>query len=265
MGQYKIRLGSVLCFDEETEGDLIEIIEGLSEKHKLGQYISNLLRISLETPEMMVFKDKNEEIHFSNYMQDLNRLGITPKRLERFDKIDKEISKIDEKINKLYDLCLEIKTMAKFGKRMGLERKIDNILLADFMVGRELKRVKDSIGYVQSKPLEENREKIDLTDEKAEKYLEYIIETYGEYVDAIKEVHQDRARYVEKEDEQPEVEKVDSVLQEEQIKEVEEQIKEVEEQIEEVEEVEEVEEPLDDEIIDFGKADIGALRNFFGQ
>ena len=57
MGAYNIRLGSMFSLDEEQEKDIIGAIEALNASHQTGKFLSNLLRIALDNPEILDVKD----------------------------------------------------------------------------------------------------------------------------------------------------------------------------------------------------------------
>lgn len=99
MSKTDIRLGSTLSFDTDREADIIEFVEELTSQHKLGKFISYLLRLACETPEVLQYREKVTPI-----IKEMDRLGISPRRDSLLKKYNNDIIELKQKIDDLYDM-----------------------------------------------------------------------------------------------------------------------------------------------------------------
>lgn len=180
MSKHSIRLGSTITFDSEKERDIIAKIDYIKGKHKLGDFISNLLRIGLDSPYKLESKEKIDKA-----LEDLEANGISYDRADYFKMISKEIEVMKARVDEIYDMNLKLLTMAKFGKQIGLEGKTENMLMSQFVLERQLTSICDILGIEHANHVF-NSNKIQDTKEKAESVLEYIIESYDGIIGEIK-------------------------------------------------------------------------------
>lgn len=257
MSTYNIRLGSQLSFDDEQEKDLIAVIEQLNANHKMGQFVSHLLRIALENPEIM--EVKNGKYEKGAIIKQMELAGMSYNRKQFFTDVTKNLADMKKKIDTIYDMTMKMYVLAQMGKHLGLEEKANNSLMTTFVLEKQLKDIQDSLGVILSDSVYASN-KIDASHSKANDTLEYIIETYDNILNELKATFE-----VQK----VEVPAIQVAQPTQQI--VEQTV------VQPVQQV--IEQPVaksvvesnssndgNDEVIDFGNtADFGALSNFFGE
>lgn len=248
MEKYNLRLGSTITFDAEQERDLIDKIEYLSGRHKLGEVISNLLRIAFESPNKLSSREQLESA-----MHELDDYGMSQSRAEFFEKASRDMDCMKAKVDKIYEMNLKLLTLASFGKQMCLEQKTDNMLMAQFVLEQQLKSLSDTLGIDNVNHVFESN-KVQDTHDLADSILEYIIETYDGIVKEIKEVASSNTVKTSQVTSNMTTEKPDTA-------------NETLRTDKDTTKAESSEFSLGedtDETIDFGNADLDALNNFFG-
>lgn len=129
-----MRLGATLEFDSGKELDLIKNVKDLTERHKLGAYINNLLRYVWENPE----KFKGTDIcPLAN--------GLTPKRQAYFNNIDKELSACKKSIDEMYKEMIVLSTAAKVGATFGLVENASEFLMGLTCIEEYIKRIRSKL------------------------------------------------------------------------------------------------------------------------
>lgn len=174
MSDYSVRLGSTLTFNTEKEKDIIEMVERLSSKHKLGELISHLIRVAFESPEAYNSKEKLQQM-----ITDMAKLGISKSRYDFFNSIASEVAAMKNKVNDIYDMCLKMESAIMLGKRLGIEGKIDNALGATFLLEQQLEKLSQVFGIDKINTIF-NSNKILETKQKASDLVAYTLETYGD-------------------------------------------------------------------------------------
>lgn len=184
MGNYSTRLGCTLSFNEESEKDVIKLVEQLQGSRKIGEFVSYLLRIASENPELL---DKREDgtSEYGAAVKELARLGVTPIRYQYLQAMNKEVDNLKQKIDEIYNMSLKMYTLAQFGKQLGLEKKSDNMLMASFLAEQELTKICKTfgVGSVQSVF---TSNKLEAAHDRADDTLKYILETYDGIVNELK-------------------------------------------------------------------------------
>ncbi len=170
MNEYEIKIGTVIKFDSEKEKDIIEQIEGLASRKKLGDFISNIIRIAFDNPEFLKSNGKSLLEH-----------GMTEERTKFFKQVDSEVSKMRSKVDEIFDMTYKLYMLALFGKRMGLEKKASNLAQSQFILQRQLEELCTTLGVSGIGHVYESN-KLNTFESKAEKVLEYIIEAYDNVV-----------------------------------------------------------------------------------
>lgn len=257
MGTYNIRLGSKLSFDEEQEADIIRTIESLSSRHKLGQLISDLIRLAIDNPKILEESDKMYERN--DTLNLLNSVDGFKNRADFLNSITSEVRSMKTKVDEMYNMVFKTYTLAQMGKHLGLESKSENLLMAQFTIEKQLQELQDMLGTEINSVYASN--KLVNTKKLADDILEYIITSYDGITKEISNVA--LVPIVQQRN-------VEDIAESKSSKEngnagtTEESIKEnghVEESIEEKDESVSTDEK--DEMIDFGDADLSALSNFF--
>lgn len=178
--EYQIRPCSVLTFDEDKEKDLINIVNNLKDRKKLGIFITNLIRIALESPE--VYGTRNE---VNQVLAKIDELGITPCRYTYFSQLSKEVNDIKKKVDSIYNMAYKTYMLAQMGKHLGLEDKSTNLMLASFILERQVTELCKNIGVDNLNHTFASNKLAD-TKIKADEVMEFIIESYDSLVDELK-------------------------------------------------------------------------------
>lgn len=261
MGNYNIRLGCQLSFDEQQEADIIKAIEKLNATHKAGQFMSNIVRLAFDCPDIM---DKSSGAYEKGaVIKALDEAGIFYSRKNFFDSLTKEVNLMKQKVDKMYEMVLKTYILGQMGKKLGLEEKADNLLMAQFVVEKQLKEIQDLLGITLGSSVLASNKKQEV-EKIGDNALEYIIESYSGIMNELKNT-------------QPViVQNVENIASGQNIQSVAETTKQTEttEQTDNKTEKTEAEVETvntngdssadEDETIDFGNADFSALSNFFG-
>lgn len=244
MSMENIRVSSVLSFDSAQEKDIISLVNALSSNHKLGQYLCALIRLSVDNPEMFFKSNGKNEINKS--FKEMCNGSIYIDRKDFFKDCNDRVDEMKTKVDRMYEMILEMYTLSLMGKHLGLEDKSKNALTANFIIEKQLAELQNIIGTsISSSMFASNKEQN--TEKLAADILEFIINSYSDIVSEIKTVTQ-QTQYVQQ-NVQP-VQQQNSVSQ---------QSNSNNNDIIEVEN-----EDDGDTIVDFGNADISALSTFFG-
>lgn len=265
MGNYNIRLGCQLSFDEQQEADIIKAIEKLNATHKAGQFMSNIVRLAFDCPDIM---DKSSGAYEKGaVIKALDEAGIFYSRKNFFDSLTKEVNLMKQKVDKMYEMVLKTYILGQMGKKLGLEEKADNLLMAQFVVEKQLKEIQDLLGITLGSSVLASNKKQEV-EKIADNALEYIIESYSGIMNELKNTIATQPVIVQNVvGSEQNVQGIASGQNIESIAETTEQTDNKTEQKET--EVEVVNNNGDssadeDETIDFGNADFSALSNFFG-
>lgn len=253
MSTHNIRLGSMLSFDDEKEKDIIEMIEKLNSSHKTGQFLSNLIRIAFDTPELLYKKDDGYEQ--SSLLNQLASMSLSEERHKFFNSVTKDINKMTSKIDSIYEMALKTYTLSLMGKHLGLSEKSDNLLLSTFILEKQLKELKDILGVDSLNQIYASDKKEDIH-KTAENILEYIIESYDNIINQLKSNLFTNVNTVSQINNAPISQLVEPVQQ------VQQTVQPVQ-PVQQAETVQQVVQDDKDEVIDFGEADLSALSNFF--
>lgn len=183
MGMKSIRLASMLSFDEQQEADIIKMIEAFNSSHRMGEFLSNLIRVAVENPEMVVAKDGKYDT--GAVIKVMEKIGKSPTRHNYMQEINKKIYDMQLKVDAVYDMCLKMYTMAEMGKQLGFEKKTENMILAQFVAEQQLGQLKKTLGVdCANVPFMANR--LANYQDRAAGTLEYIISCYEPIINALK-------------------------------------------------------------------------------
>mgnify|MGYP001040007755 CR=1 FL=1 len=253
MSRRTIRLGSTLSFDEEKEKDIIDAIETLSRSHKLGELVSHIIRVAFDNPGDLESREK-----LNKAFEEVSRLGMSRNRFEFFQQVSRTIEEMKAKVDTMYDMNLKLLTLAQFGKRLGIEERTDSMLAAQFVLQKQIDVIANTLGITHPNHTYYSN-KIQETHEKADDILVYILESYDNIINELKESLVGGVNTVT--DVSEESNKTDREMED----------RSVDIQEDEEDNPPEVsgttsEEPEEkEEYIDFGDADLGALASFFGE
>lgn len=174
------RLGPDLYFDPQKEKDILEAVDYLASKKSLGHLVSHLLRLAFESPEVY---GNGQEV--KQLVDKMTEYGMTPTRYNYFMQVSKEMEAMKKKIDTIYDMAYKTYTLAQMGKFLGLEEKSDNCLRATFLLERQVTDLCMSIGVTNLNHMFVSN-KLEDTHEKADKVLEFILESYDNIISELK-------------------------------------------------------------------------------
>ena len=166
--EYKVKLGATLSFNLGLERDMVEQIERLKAKHKLGEFISNSLRIAFENPELL-----------EKYNLSLEKFGLTDNRKKLNDAINIEIGRIRDRVNKTYQMAYELYSLAKFNKQLNIYDSSKNILASQFILNKQIEDLKSLLGVTCI----EQPANLHKVDSSVDDVLEYILLCHSDIVD----------------------------------------------------------------------------------
>jgi len=229
-----VRLGSYMTFDDVKEKDILDAMKYLNDSHKMGRFISNIVRIALENPEILCKKDG--KYNAGDVLKAIEDVDLPFERSSYINKATKEVEEMKVKVNSIFDMCQRMYTMALAGKKLGLEGKSDNLMMASFILERQIQEIQDTLGIGTLTAFDSN--KLDNTHKRADEALEYIINAYDGIVGELQAVVTQPVVHTVQVNEQPKVEVKETTVKNENDEE---------------------------EFIDFGDADIDSLNNFFGE
>lgn len=180
---YKVKLGATLSFNLGLERDMVEQIESLKAKHKLGEFISNSLRIVFENPELL-----------EKYNLSLEKYGLTDNRKKLNDAINIELGRLGNKIEKTYQMAYEVYSLAKFNKQLNIHDTARNILASQFILNKQVEDLKSLLGVTCiDQPV--NLHKVD---KSIDDILEYILLCHSDIVDELKSNLTGNSDYIDK-------------------------------------------------------------------
>lgn len=181
MAKTDIRLGSIISFDSEREADIIEFIQDLTAQHKLGRFISYILRLACETPETLQYREKVAPI-----LKEMETLGITPRRDALFKQLATEVHDLKVRVNDIYLMTEKLYTLALAQKALGLEDRSKELAAAQFVLKRQTALLEQKIGSGAIFYMYDSDSMRDMQ-KKADDILELLIETHGDAFNELKE------------------------------------------------------------------------------
>lgn len=177
--QGEIRLNGKIAFNPESEKYIADAIQDMCYHRSISDFLEILIKIAFDSPEMLSRKD---ELHkLINFMNDG---GYTPLAENFYSKARKDIDDIKRKVNEIYDMCLSMYTLAKFGKALKLEQRTNNLVMAEFMLERQISQICQTMGINDYQKFNSGSY-LDV-DSKSEEILQYILEHYSNIVREVK-------------------------------------------------------------------------------
>lgn len=255
MSSKSFRIDCNITLDSSKEADIIKVIDKLKSSHKLGQFITHLIQLSINNPELL----DNNSYSDGETLKKLSELGISYNRNNFFNYIEKEVASMKDKIDSMYSLVLKTYMLGQIGKTLGIDEKAENELLAQFVIEKQFKEIQEIVGVdLKSDVLASNK----LADVKkiGEDTLEYVIESYSGLINELKKL-------TVQQQEQVVVVQQPVVKQEQSVKEVvvQQPVQVAQQPQKEVQKSQPTNtEETSDEAINFDNADLLALSNFFG-
>lgn len=272
MANKTIKLVANLTFDENKELDIVNMINYLNSHHKTGQFLSGLIRLAMDCPDI-IMKNTNGEIDMGQSMKKITVDGISTIRKDFMNNLNSKVDKLWGQVTDIRKMALQVYTLAQMNKFVGIEAKSENTLRASFVLEKQLSDLQRSLGtLLNDKQFIDERLK--KSKEFSDETLEYIINTYDGIVSEIKNQFSTVSTMVSQVAEARPVET--NVV--EAVKPVETKVADGAEPVRPVESVDESKpsniinaggstSDTEEEIIDFGSdpADLDLLSNFFGE
>ena len=159
----KVKLGATLFFDSEKERDIVEQVDELRNRHKLGNFLNDTIRFAYKYREQFNREYKDGE-------------HLTADRQQFFDKVQKQVSDMQNKIDTMYKMTNEMHTLLKMNKKLGVEEKVNNMYSAQFVAQKQLKALCDLLG-IQNLHIYDS-DKIFNANKHADDMVEYILTYY---------------------------------------------------------------------------------------
>lgn len=184
MANKTIKLVANLTFDENKELDIVNMINYLNSHHKTGQFLSGLIRLAMDCPDI-IMKNTNGEIDMGQSMKKITVDGISTIRKDFMNNLNSKVDKLWGHVTDIRKMALQVYTLAQMNKFVGIEAKSENTLRASFVLEKQLSDLQRSLGTLLNdkqfidERLKESKEFSDET-------LEYIINTYDGIVSEIK-------------------------------------------------------------------------------
>lgn len=182
-----IRLNSTIQFDENTEKDIIDLISSLNSCHKTGQFLGTLIRLAVDNPEVFKRDSATGRYNTGELYNYLGTNAMSKNRADFFNALYKEVLELKTKVDAIYKMSLEERTLAQFGKHIGLEDKSRNTMRAGFLLEKQLADIQNVLGdksYSEDSIYMSN--KLTTSDKVVSDIVAFIINTYGDIVDEIK-------------------------------------------------------------------------------
>lgn len=184
MGTHNVRLGCQLVFDEEQEKDIIDAVHELTSSHKLGQFISNVLRLAFDNPE--VIEVKNGKTHKGTVLKAMEACGLTYDRNKYINQLNREIMQLKKKVDSIYEMSMKMYMLGLMNKHIGIEQKADNMMQASFILEKQLRDIQNKLGVSKLSDVYASN-KLDRAHDLADEAMEFIIEAYDGIITELKE------------------------------------------------------------------------------
>lgn len=184
MANKTIKLVANLTFDENKELDIVNMINYLNSHHKTGQFLSGLIRLAMDCPDI-IMKNTNGEIDMGQSMKKITVDGISTIRKDFMNNLNSKVDKLWGHVTDIRKMALQVYTLAQMNKFVGIEAKSENTLRASFVLEKQLSDLQRSLGtLLNDKQFIDERLK--KSKEFSDETLEYIINTYDGIVSEIK-------------------------------------------------------------------------------
>ena len=183
MAAQSIRLSSMLTFDDAKEQDIINLIGELNSSHKTGQFLSNLIRVAVDNPELL--KCVSGRYSAGPVLEQLDNLNQSFNRYKFFNDVTSKVDDMHKKVDSMYDMVLKTYMLSKIGNKLGLEKKAEDDLIAQFIIEKHLRDVEDLVGANFKSSILASNKKANV-DKLADEVFEYLIDSYAGVIEALK-------------------------------------------------------------------------------
>ena len=194
MSVKQIRLNSVISLEEEQEKDIIELVERLNASHKMGEFITVLLRVASDCPEIL--EKRKGRYESGEVTRAIHKQGMSSARAELVKEYVNMIVEMRNKVDYIYDETLKLGATIEAGNRLGVSGKLENLVLANFVLRKQIEDLQTKLGFGGY-----GQFKADVVGDylkKVDDIMEYIITTYASEFSELKSIVQVKTDTVDK-------------------------------------------------------------------
>ena len=198
------RLRTYVEFDPVKDSEALTKANRLVDNRQFASFVSNVVKVVLNNPDMI------------NNIEAMASVGDEYKEKHITELINK-VLKLEEAIKELNDEVLLLKEFIKLRKVIGIEQKVDNVLSADLLIKRQIRKLNQILGktgtdlIIDSKYIQED---FTSQNKRAEDVVAFAVEYYDGIINELRETVKVREVETVREIERPKEEKVDTAVTE---------------------------------------------------
>lgn len=198
------RLRTYVEFDPVKDSEALTKANRLVDNRQFASFVSNIVKVVLNNPDMM------------NNIDAMASVGNAYKEKHITELIDK-VLKLEEAITELNEEVLLLKEFIKLRKVIGIEQKVDNVLSADLLIKRQIRKLNQILGkagtdlIIDSKYIQED---FTSQNKRAEDVVAFAVEYYDGIINELRETVKVREVETVRDIERPKEEKVDKAVTE---------------------------------------------------
>lgn len=193
------RLRTYVEFDPVKDSEALTKANRLVDNRQFASFVSNIVKVVLNNPDLM------------NNIDAMASVGNEYKEKHITELIDK-VLKLEEAITELNEEVLLLKEFIKLRKVIGIEQKVDNVLSADLLIKRQIRKLNQILGkagtdlIIDSKYIQED---FTSQNKRAEDVVAFAIEYYDGIISELRETVKVREVEAVREIERPKEEHVE--------------------------------------------------------
>lgn len=198
------RLRTYVEFDPVKDSEALTKANRLVDNRQFASFVSNVVKVVLNNPDMI------------NNIEAMASVGDEYKEKHITELIDK-VLKLEEAITELNEEVLLLKEFIKLRKVIGIEQKVDNVLSADLLIKRQIRKLNQILGktgtdlIIDSKYIQED---FTSQNKRAEDVVAFAVEYYDGIINELRETVKVKEVETVREIERPKEEKVDTAVTE---------------------------------------------------
>lgn len=198
------RLRTYVEFDPVKDSEALTKANRLVDNRQFASFVSNVVKVVLNNPDMI------------NNIEAMASVGDEYKEKHITELINK-VLKLEEAITELNEEVLLLKEFIKLRKVIGIEQKVDNVLSADLLIKRQIRKLNQILGktgtdlIIDSKYIQED---FTSQNKRAEDVVAFAVEYYDGIINELRETVKVREVETVREIERPKEEKVDTAVTE---------------------------------------------------
>lgn len=198
------RLRTYVEFDPVKDSEALTKANRLVDNRQFASFVSNVVKVVLNNPDMI------------NNIEAMASVGDEYKEKHITELINK-VLKLEEAITELNEEVLLLKEFIKLRKVIGIEQKVDNVLSADLLIKRQIRKLNQILGktgtdlIIDSKYIQED---FTSQNKRAEDVVAFAVEYYDGIINELRGTVKVREVETVREIERPKEEKVDTAVTE---------------------------------------------------